>query len=313
MIIYIFKRLVSIVPVLIGITIFAFFIGVISPGDPAYISLTRDEITEPTEKEIMAKRHELGLDLPIHIQYFNWVVKVMEGDLGESIYTSEDISEELLRRLPITIKLSLSSLVLTVIFGLGLGGIMTIARGKALDKILKSICTFIVAVPSFWMAIILMTVFAEILHLLPTSGYEGIKSLVLPSIALSLSTIGISARLARANFIGELSKQYVLVANAKGLSKGIIGCVHVFRNSLIPIITFLGIHFAGILGGTSVIETIFSLPGLGSYAIEGIFNRDYFVIQAYVLVTGTIYVLCNLGIDILYFIINPKIKHGEGI
>lgn len=313
MIIYLFKRLVSIVPVLIGITIFAFFIGVISPGDPAYMSLTRDNITEPTEKEIIEKRHELGLDLPMHTQYFNWVSKVVKGDLGESIYTGEDILGELLRRLPMTVKLSFSSLLITVIFGLGLGGIMAMTRGTAIDKILRSVCTFIVSIPGFWMAIILITIFAEILHLLPTSGYEGVKSLILPSIVLSLSTIGTSARLARANFIGELSKQYVLVANAKGLSNKTIGCIHIFRNSLIPLVTFFGMYFAGILGGSSVIETIFSLPGLGSYAIEGIFSRDYFVIQAYVLITGTIYVLCNLLIDILYFIINPKIKQGEGL
>lgn len=313
MIFYIFKRLVSIVPVLIGITIFAFFIGAISPGDPAYMSLTRDGITEPTEEEIIEKRHELGLDLPKHIQYINWVLKIMKGNMGESIYDGEDIYEDIMRRLPITIKLSISSLVITVVFGLSLGAIMTITRGTVIDKILRSLCTFIVSVPSFWMAIILITIFAEILHLLPTSGYEGVKSLILPSIVLSLGTIGISARLARANFIGEISKQYVLVANAKGISNINIGIIHIFRNSIIPLVTFFGMHFAGILGGSCVIETIFSLPGLGSYAVEAIFNRDYFIIQAFVLITGTIYVLCNLGIDILYFIINPKIKQGEGL
>lgn len=310
---YIGKRLLNIVPVLIGITIFAFIIGVISPGDPAYMSLTRDGITEPTEQEIMEKRHELGLDLPVPVQYFNWMSKVIKGDLGESIYTGEDISEIFRRRLPITIKLAVTALLVTVFWGLSLGVIMAMTRGSVLDKILRSLCTLIVSVPGFWMAIILITIFSEILHLLPTSGYEGVKSLILPSIVLSLGTIGVSARLTRANFIGELSKQYIVVANAKGLSSMRIGWIHVFRNSLIPIVTYFGMYFAGILGGSSVIETIFALPGIGSYAIEGVFNRDYFVIQAYVLITGTIYVLSTLCIDMLYFAINPKIKQGEGL
>lgn len=310
---YLVKRLVGIVPVLIGVTIFAFFLGVASPGDPAYMALTRDGISEPTEYDIQEKRHELGLDLPIHKQYGDWVLSVCKGDFGESIYTSEDISEELLRRFPITVKLAFSSLLVTLFFGLSLGGLMTMTRNTMIDKSLRTLCTIIVSVPSFWMAIILITIFAEILHILPTSGYEGIKSLILPTVILSLKSTGTLARLSRANFIGELSKEYVLVANAKGLRNRTIGLIHVFRNAIIPIVTFLGMYFAEILGGATIIETIFNLPGIGSYAVEGIFSRDYFVIQAYVVITGTVYVLCNLSIDILYFMINPKIKQGEGL
>jgi peptide/nickel transport system permease protein len=299
--------------VLIGITIFAFFLGIISPGDPVYMSLTRDGITEPTDERIAEKREELGLDLPFYIQYFNWMKDIFKGELGESIYDNESISDEIARRIPVTLKLSICSFSITVIFGIGIGAIMAISRGNLIDKSLRSLCTFMVSIPSFWMAIILITIFAEILHLLPTSGYEGAKSLILPSIVLSLGTIGTSARLSRANFIGEISKQYVLLASSKGLSTRVIGYFHIFRNSLIPIVTFLGMHFAGILGGSAVIETIFALPGIGSYVIEAIFNRDYFIIQAFVLMTGTIYVICNLMIDILYFIINPKIKQGENL
>lgn len=313
MITYLFKRIISIIPVLIGITIFAFFLGIISPGDPVYMSLTRDGITEPTDERIAEKREELGLDLPFYIQYFNWMRDVFRGELGESIYDSKSISDEIARRIPVTLKLSICSFSITVIFGVGIGAIMAISRGKMIDKALRSLCTFMVSIPSFWMAIILITIFAEILHLLPTSGYEGAKSLILPSIVLSLGTIGTSARLSRANFIGEISKQYVLLASSKGLTTRVIGYFHIFRNSLIPIVTFLGMYFAGILGGSAVIETIFALPGIGSYVIEAIFNRDYFIIQAFVLMTGTIYVICNLMIDILYFIINPKIKQGENL
>ena len=313
MIIYVLKRIFSIIPVLVGITIFAFFLGLVSPGDPVYMSLTRDGITEPTEERLEEKRAELGLDLPFHIQYFNWIKNISKGDFGQSIYDNEDVANELIRRIPLTLKLSICSLILTVVSGLGIGAIMALSRNRGLDRFLRSICTLIVSIPSFWMAIILITIFEEILHLLPTSGYEGAKSLILPSLVLSLGTIGTSARLSRANFIGEISKQYVLVAHSKGLSNRVIGFFHIFRNSLIPIVTFFGMYFAGILGGSAVIETIFALPGIGSYVIEGIFNRDYFIIQAFVLVTGTTYVVCNLFIDILYFIINPKIKQGENL
>jgi len=171
----------------------------------------------------------------------------------------------------------------------------------------------LVSIPSFWMGIICITVFAEILGWLPSSGIESWKGYILPSAVLGMSSIGISARLARANFLGELSKHYVLVAQAKGLKSSYIGLIHVFRNVLIPIVTYFGMYFAAILGGSSVIESVFALPGLGSYVIEGIFNRDYFVLQAYVLVTGSVYVLINLGIDMVYFMINPKMKAGEGL
>jgi peptide/nickel transport system permease protein len=313
MIAYLSKRIFSLMPVLVGITIFAFLIGVASPGDPSYMALTRDGISDPTEEEIQEKRHELGLDLPLHIQYVNWTNGILKGDLGTSIYTGESIGEELKRRLPVTFKLAVTALIVTVTTGLSLGALMARFRYTLLDKVLRQIATLIVSVPSFWMAIILITIFSEWLQILPTSGNDGPLSFVLPSVVLSLGSIGVSSRLARANFIGELNKQYVLIAHAKGLKGRTIGCTHIFRNALIPLVTFFGMFFASILGGASVIETIFALPGLGSYVVEGVFSRDYFVIQAYVLLTGTIYVTMNLIIDLLYFVINPQIRQGEGL
>lgn len=310
---YFIKRLVQIFPVLLMITICAFSLGVITPGDPVYIALTRDGVTEPSEEEIMEKRHALGLDLPYHTQYINWMKKAAVLDFGESIYTGEDISMEIKRRLPITLRLSLCALALTTVLGVTFGCIMTFYKDSILDIVMRFVATLLSSVPSFWMAIILITIFSENLHLLPTSGNESIKSYILPTIVLSLSTIGFVSRLTRASFLGVLSKEYLVLANAKGLKSKTIAWVHIFKNGIIPIITFLGLYFASILGGSSIVETIFSLPGIGRYVIESIYAKDYYVIQAYVLMTGSIYVFTTIFVDMLCFMINPRLREGDTI
>jgi len=311
MIKYFFRKLLNLFPVLICITICAFFLGIVSPGDPAYIALTKDGLTVPTEEQVMEKRHELGLDLPYHIQYLNWIKKISKLDFGKSIYTGKDISKEIVRRLPITLKLSIYSILLTSFFGILIGCIMTVFKDTIIDVFLRFICTLASSIPGFWVAIILITIFAENLGILPTSGYESEKSLILPTVVLSLSTIGFIARLCRANFIGVLSKEFIVLANSKGLKNFTIGVIHIFKNGIMPVVTFLGLHFASILGGASIVESVFSLPGIGSYAIESIYARDYYVIQSYVLITGTVYVFINIILDMLYFTINPKMRAGE--
>ncbi len=308
---YIVKRILAIIPVLLGITIFAFLIGVAAPGDPVYIALTRDGVTEPTEAEIEEKRHELKLDLPLPMQYYHWLKGIAVGDFGKSIYSNEDIKAELARRMPVTIKLACLAFAITMLTGLVLGALMSAFYGSFFEQILKTLCSLLMSTPAFWFGIILITIFSEYLQILPSSGIDSWKSYILPAITLSISAIGVSARLARANFLAEISKQYVLVANAKGLRNKTIAFIHIFPNALIPLVTFFGIYFAGILGGTSVIESLFSLPGLGSYVIEAIFNRDYFIIEAYVLFTGLIYVGISLIIDLLYFALDPKIRQSE--
>lgn len=241
MVAYFLKRVCHVIPVLIVITLCAFSLGVLTPGDPAYIALTRDGLTEPTEEEIIEKRHELGLDLPYHVQYANWLKKALILDFGTSIFTGEDISEEIMRRLPVTMKLSISALVLTTTLGILSGCVMTYFKDTLIDVVMRFFATLSSSVPSFWMAIILITVFAEHLQLLPTSGNESLKSYILPTIVLSLSTIGFVSRLTRASFIGVLSKEYLILANAKGLKSFTIGGIHIFKNGIIPVITFLGL------------------------------------------------------------------------
>nr|WP_294581114.1 ABC transporter permease [uncultured Blautia sp.] len=306
---YILKRLLTLLPVLIGITIFAFLLGVLSPGDPARAALSgREEEGIITDEMLEAKRHEMGLDSPFFVQYFDWMGRVLRGDLGESLIDKKDIAENFRMRFPVTIELAVISTGITFVLGVGLGILMAFFHGKWLDHLLNFLATFSMSLPSFWVALLLMTVFSETLHWLDTSGYEGFHSLIMPSAVLSLGAIGANARLMRATFLKEQGMQYVLAANAKGLRQRTVTVVHILKNSLLPVITMSGTRFAGILGGSAVIESIFSLPGIGSYTLTAIQNRDYFVVQAYVLYMGAIYVCMNLLIDLLYFILNPKMK-----
>ena len=305
---YIIKRLLVLIPVLLGITMAAFLLGHIAPGDPVDDALVRIAVEFPTEQDRAEMRHKLGLDQPLPVQYISWLGRVLHGDLGTSYVKKQPIADELLRRLPVTVKVSLAALGLAVFVGVGSGILMASAQGTWVDNVLRAMSTLLLSVPSFWFALFLITLFAETLHWLPTSGNGGIRYMVLPAFALAAANIGSTSRITRSTMLSELGEQYIVVANAKGLSVRAVVLGHAFRNSLVPIITMIGNYFGGILGGSAIIENIFALPGLGSYVLSAIQNRDYPVIQAYVLLTGTIFVVVTLCIDILYVVVNPKIR-----
>lgn len=310
---YIGRRLLMLIPVLIGISLAAFLLGRIAPGDPVDDALFRIGIEFPTEEDRAAMRAELGLDKPLPEQYLRWLGDALRGDLGESYTDGRDIAQELARRLPITLKVSLAAMVSAILFGVGGGVLMAACRGTWLDTVLKALSTLLLSVPGFWLALFLITVFAEWLHLLPTSGLDrGIFSLILPAVALSAANIGSTSRFTRGNILAQMGEQYIVVANAKGISQKAVMLGHAFRNSLVPIVTLIGNYFGGILGGSTIIESIFAIPGLGSYVLSAINNRDYPVIQGYVLITGATFVLITLAIDLLYILVNPKIRVQGG-
>jgi len=310
---YIARRLLMIVPVLLGITLAAFLLGRLAPGDPVDDALFSIGVEFPTEEDRAEMRSALGLDKPLPVQYLSWLGSVLHGDLGRSYTDHRDIAAELLKRLPITLKVSLAALLAAVVFGVGGGVLMAAFRGTWLDSLLKGISTLLLSIPGFWLALFLITLFAEQLGWLPTSGLDrGIASLVLPAVALSAANIGSTSRVTRGTILEQLGEQYIVVANAKGLSQKAVVLGHAFRNSLVPIITLIGNYFGGILGGSTIIETIFAIPGLGSYVLAAIHNRDYPVIQGYVLITGATFVLITLAIDLLYLVVNPKIRIQGG-
>ena len=310
---YIGRRLLMLIPVLIGISLAAFLLGRIAPGDPVDDALFRIGIEFPTEADRAAMRAELGLDRPLPEQYLRWLGDALRGDLGESYTDGRDIARELMRRLPITLKVSLAAMVSAILFGVGGGVLMAACRGTWVDAVLKALSTLLLSVPGFWLALFLITVFAEWLHLLPASGLDrGIFSLILPAVALSAANVGSTSRFTRGNILAQMGEQYIVVANAKGISQKAVMLGHAFRNSLVPIVTLIGNYFGGILGGSTIIENIFAIPGLGTYVLSAINNRDYPVIQGYVLLTGATFVLITLAIDLLYILVNPKIRVQGG-
>ena len=310
---YIGRRLLMLIHVLIGISLAAFLLGRIAPGDPVDDALFRIGIEFPTEADRAAMRAELGLDRPLPEQYLRWLGDALRGDLGESYTDGRDIARELMRRLPITLKVSLAAMVSAILFGVGGGVLMAACRGTWVDAVLKALSTLLLSVPGFWLALFLITVFAEWLHLLPTSGLDrGIFSLILPAVALSAANVGSTSRFTRGNILAQMGEQYIVVANAKGISQKAVMLGHAFRNSLVPIVTLIGNYFGGILGGSTIIENIFAIPGLGTYVLSAINNRDYPVIQGYVLLTGATFVLITLAIDLLYILVNPKIRVQGG-
>ena len=310
MIRYCVQRLLSAIPVLIGISLIAFILGLLTSGDPAMMALSRDGMSEVTTEMIEAKREELGLNDSFPVQYGRWLFNALQGDLGRSYSDNTQVSGELLRRLPVTLQLSACSLILVIIFGIA-GGILSAAEaGKAVDSMMKVLTNLMLSFPSFWLAIILIIIFAENLKILPTSGVGGLRYMVLPSVTLAAANIGMTIRLMRSSMLTEFGKQYMLAANAKGIGKVRALLAHAFPNAVVPVITLIGNYAGGILGGSFIIENIFSLPGIGSYVLSAIHSRDYPVIQGYVLVMGFTYVVISLIIDLLCALAQPKIRLG---
>ncbi len=308
---YMIRKLLTLIPVLLGITVLAFTLGVCSPGDPVEQILNPDGTQIVSERDYEIVRERLGLDDPLPIQYIKWLKNAVSGEFGRSFFTNKEIQDQIAYRLPYTLKLACFGMGLTVVFGIGAGVLMAVKKDRWLDHLLRSVSTVLLSIPGFWLAILMILVFSEKLHWLPTSGVHGFSSYIMPGITVAVSTVGVCARLTRTAILDEIGKQYVTVASSKGMNARMVTIRHAFRNSLIPITTFLGNYFAGILGGSAVAEVIFNIPGIGSYAISAVQSRDYYVVQAYVVFTGIVFVVMTLVIDLLYLVINPKIRVGE--
>lgn len=307
---YVIRRCLSVVPVLIGISVLAFTLGLITPGDPAAMALSRDGVSEVTPELLEAKREELGLNDPGPVQYLRWAKHALQGDLGRSYSDNTQVGSELMRRLPVTLSLSFSALILVTLFGIVFGICSAAFVNRFPDHIMKFLTNLMMAVPSFWLAIVLIIVFGEKLKLLPTNGVGGIRHMILPSTALACANIAMTQRLMRSSMLTEFGKQYMLAADAKGIRRIQLLLCHAFPNAVLPVITMLGNYLGGILGGSVIIENLFSLPGIGSYVLEAIHGRDYPVIQGYVLFTGVIYAAVSLAVDLLCAWVNPKIRLG---
>lgn len=310
---YILKKMVLLLPVLVGVSIIAFVLGVMSPGDPVDQVLNPNGNESYTQEEYEQMAARLGLDKPVYVQYVNWLGSLLHGDLGRSFFTNKNIVDQLARRIPISARLAMLSMMFTTVFGVGAGVLMAVYKDRLIDHILGVFSTVALSVPGFWIAIVFICLFAEMWRILPTSGITSPAGYLLPAVTLALPSMGVCARLTRSSILDEISRQYVIVASSKGLGRRQVVVRHAFGNALIPVVTYLGTHMAGILGGASIVETIFAVPGVGSYAISAVLSKDYYVVQAYVLFSGVVYVLVNILIDLFYIAVNPRIRRGEAL
>ncbi|SNS93742.1 peptide/nickel transport system permease protein/nickel transport system permease protein [Anaerovirgula multivorans] len=306
---FIFKRLISLVPILLGISIITFALLQLVPVDPAEVYLRLSQIP-PTEEAIAVTRAELGLNDPLHQQYIQWVKNVFSLDFGKSFVTRNPVLEELLYYFPATIQLTLTSLVLVIIISIPMAILSALYKDTIVDNIGRCFAFLGASMPSFWVGLLLMYVFSLKFDLLPVAGRGSIKHLILPSFTLALGSVATYTRLLRTTLLENFKENYVLYGRTRGLKEGFILLRHVFKNAILPVITAFGMSMGYMLAGSVIVENVFAWPGVGRYIISAIFNRDYPVIQCYVLIMAVIFVLLNLLVDILYGILDPRIRIG---
>ena len=304
-------RILSAIPVLLGISLLAFILGVLSPGDPAEFALNQEGLNDPSEAQIAEMRDNLGLNAPIWLRYIRWLANVLHGDLGTSYINGRDIAHEIAWRLPVTLDVALMALLIAALGGIGLGLLCATYQDSYFDNFIKNFTNAMLAVPGFWLALLLILLLSETLRLLPTSGSGSLQHLIMPSFVLSFSTLATVCRFMRAALLNEFSRQYFLVARIRGLPRAKLLLYYALPNAVIPVIALLGNYFASVLGGAVIVESIFAMPGIGSMALEAIRYRDYPVLQAYVLVSGTILVMVTLSVDLFIAYINPKVELKE--
>ena len=309
---YVFKRLLLFIPVFLGITFLTFSLMKIAPSDP--VEMYYFSHNEPLpEKEILEqKRKELGLDKSFLTQYKNWLIKFSKGDMGKSYADGEDVNKKIAGALPYTIKLAVISMLITVVVSTPLGILTASKRGKFVDVFVRMISFITSSIPSFILSILLMYLFAIKLKMLPVISFGSKKGIVLPALALSLTMSAKYIRQVRATVLEELGKDYVLGARSRGIKENVILYKNVLRNTMITIVTLIGLSMGSLLGGTAITENIFMWPGMGQLVIEAIEKRDYPTVQAFVVWMALIFVIINIIIDISYRLLDPRVKEkGE--
>jgi peptide/nickel transport system permease protein len=314
MLAYILRRLALLVPVLLGVSVLVFTLIHLIPGDAALLAIGYEQ--RISEEQRAAVRKSYGLDQPLPIQYVKWMGHVVRGDLGRSLRTKRPLTEELKLRLPVTAELTLLAGLLGTIPAIAIGTLSALKRNSGLDYAATVTTLLGISVPNFLLATVLVLIFSYKLKWLPPIGYESIredpgqnlKIMIMPAVSLAMPLAAVMMRYTRSSVLEALSQEHVRTARAKGLASRSVLIRHVLRNASIPIITIGGIQIATLLGGTVIIESIFSLPGIGRYIYDAIGNRDYPVVQGVTLVVATIFVLVSLLVDILYTVMDPRLR-----
>jgi peptide/nickel transport system permease protein len=309
---YLLRRVMAIPPLLLGASIVIFLLLRFSPGDPAEVILAQNGEYAVDRETVAQLRREWGLDLALPAQFGRWLSQLVRGDLGRSFATNRPVGELIAERLPATLVLSGGALLLALVVALPLGIVSAVRSGGPLDGVCRLVALAGVSLPGFWLGLLLVWTFSVRLGWLPAIGSGTVRHLVLPTIALAAGVAATQTRLIRASLLEVLSQPYVDVARAKGLSERLVILRHAVRNALIPSVTALALSVGGLLGGAAVIETVFAYPGLGKLAVDSIGSRDYPVIQAYALLMTLVFVVSSLLVDVLYGLLDPRIRVGAG-
>jgi len=332
---YIIKRILMLIPVLLGVSIIVFLIMRVFSPDPAPIVLGQ----HATQQAVETWRQANGLNDPIILQYFHFITGAVTGDMGTSYYTKAPVLQEILSRFPATIELALVAIILAAIFGILIGVISAVKKNSIFDNAGMFIALIGVSMPIFWLGILLIILFSGTLHWLPSSGRinpmlqpagvtgfylidsliagdmeafaDALQHLVLPAVALAMYSMAIIARMSRSSMLETLQQDYIRTARAKGVSEGRVIRKHALRNGLIPIVTVIGLQLGSLLGGAVLTETVFSWPGIGAYTVTCILKSDFPVVQGVVLLIATVFVLVNLVVDVIYAFLDPRIKFSK--
>lgn len=333
MLLFILKKILSVIPTFIGITLVAFFLIRLVPGDPLEVMMGERQLDPIAHAQMM---HSMGLDLPLAEQYWVYLTKLIQGDFGMSLVSREPVAKEFAALFPATMELALSALLLATFFGLILGVIAALKRGSLVDQSVMGIATVGYSMPVFWWGLILMMFFSVELAWTPVSGriaieYDilpqtgfmlidsflsdeagaftsALRHLILPTLVLGTIPMAVIARMTRSSMLEVLREDYIRTARAKGLSPMRVVFVHALRNALIPVLTVLGMQTGSLLAGAVLTETIFSWPGIGKWLIDSIGRRDYPVVQTAILVSASIFILVNMLVDVLYLVVNPRLR-----
>lgn len=315
---YALRRVGYLIPLWLGLTIFSFALGKMSPGDPAYDFLRRQLGTsvEPSAEQLREVRAEMGLDRPAPVQYASWLAGALRGDLGVSLFSGRQVSDSLRDALPTTVQLALASFGLALVLGIPLGVLAALHRGRLLDHAFRLLSLAGASMPSYWKGYLLIILFAVNLGWLPSQGTNTASSYLLPSLTLALGSASVLLRLTRASVLEVLGEDHVLAARARGVPRSRVITRHTLRAAFNPILTSAGLLIGGLLGGAVIIETVFSMPGVGKLVVDAANARDFPVIQGFVLYLGTIVLLVNLAVDFLYVALDPRVRlvesAGEG-
>lgn len=314
---FLIRRFLLIVPTLLGATLLVFLIMRIVPGDIAYLLVQGGGEGKVDPAALANMRHELGIDRPVAVQYLAWVGNILKGDLGNSMRTGHPIMEEITRRLPLTAQIALMSVFFGFIGGLPLGIISALKQNSGADYISRLLSIFFLAFPSFWLGLIVLLVGMKFFDWSPPLGYNvlwekpvtNLQQLIFPSAIIGSHLMAIVARMTRSSMLEVLREDYVRTARAKGLAEATVITRHAMRNAMIPVITIVSLQVGGLMGGAVVMETVFSVPGIGAYLIEAIQFRDYTVTQALVLLFALIFIAIDLLVDVSYGWFDPRISH----